>query len=195
MSQLIKGISKPRDPPPTLSLHASPSTSNVSLPMPPGNPPGASTSTGTATNLPQPPSSFASPTSIPALTSLSGATTTATTNNNLARGNGNGAPGTGLTILNLPPKPKQPSRESTRATDRTDALWAEMQATLEAVELSADGGGGGTGRPARVWAGPRAQAGRAARGADRAGAGVGAERGRRGDRDGGWAWWGGGRRW
>ena len=30
--------------------------------------------------------------------------------------------------------------ESTRATDRTDALWAEMQATLEEVELSASGG-------------------------------------------------------
>ncbi|KAK4098226.1 hypothetical protein N658DRAFT_477484 [Parathielavia hyrcaniae] len=33
--------------------------------------------------------------------------------------------------------PSLRSRESTRATDRTDALWAEMQATLEAVELSA----------------------------------------------------------
>lgn len=31
-------------------------------------------------------------------------------------------------------------RESTRATDRTDALWSEMQATLEEVELSASGG-------------------------------------------------------
>lgn len=31
-------------------------------------------------------------------------------------------------------------RESTRAADRTDALWAEMQATLEEVELSASGG-------------------------------------------------------
>ena len=31
-------------------------------------------------------------------------------------------------------------RESTRATDRTDALWAEMQATLEEAELSASGG-------------------------------------------------------
>lgn len=32
------------------------------------------------------------------------------------------------------------SAESTRSTDRTDALWAEMQATLEEVELSASGG-------------------------------------------------------
>lgn len=44
----------------------------------------------------------------------------------------------------LPPLQTAPSygprRESTRATDRTDALWAEMQATLEEVELSASGG-------------------------------------------------------
>lgn len=32
------------------------------------------------------------------------------------------------------------SAESTRSVDRTDALWAEMQATLEEVELSASGG-------------------------------------------------------
>ncbi|KAE9573793.1 hypothetical protein CGCF415_v005165 [Colletotrichum fructicola] len=30
--------------------------------------------------------------------------------------------------------------DSARSTDRTDALWAEMQATLEEVELSASGG-------------------------------------------------------
>ncbi len=36
--------------------------------------------------------------------------------------------------------PFQLRPESTRATDRTDALWAEMQATLEEVELSASGG-------------------------------------------------------
>jgi hypothetical protein len=43
--------------------------------------------------------------------------------------------GSGLNISTLP-IPSLRSRESTRATDRTDALWAEMQATLEAVELS-----------------------------------------------------------
>ncbi|KAH7146551.1 hypothetical protein EDB81DRAFT_795483 [Dactylonectria macrodidyma] len=32
------------------------------------------------------------------------------------------------------------AEESTRSADRTDALWAEMQATLEEVELSASGG-------------------------------------------------------
>lgn len=32
------------------------------------------------------------------------------------------------------------STESTRSADKTDAMWAEMQATLEEVELSASGG-------------------------------------------------------
>lgn len=32
------------------------------------------------------------------------------------------------------------STESTRSADRTDALWTEMQATLEEIELSASGG-------------------------------------------------------
>lgn len=41
--------------------------------------------------------------------------------------------------LNLPSL-QTTRRESTRTTDRTDALWAEMQATLEEVELSASGG-------------------------------------------------------
>jgi hypothetical protein len=41
--------------------------------------------------------------------------------------------------------PERPTRtlqhaNSTRSTDRTDALWAEMQATLEEVQLSATGG-------------------------------------------------------
>lgn len=45
----------------------------------------------------------------------------------------------------VPPIPGRPVRnlktgESTRSGDRTDALWAEMQATLEEVELSASGG-------------------------------------------------------
>ncbi|CAM1509263.1 Fc.00g030020.m01.CDS01 [Cosmosporella sp. VM-42] len=33
-----------------------------------------------------------------------------------------------------------PASEGSRSADRTDALWAEMQATLEEVELSASGG-------------------------------------------------------
>ncbi|KAF4927050.1 hypothetical protein CGCVW01_v002608 [Colletotrichum viniferum] len=35
---------------------------------------------------------------------------------------------------------KLKTADSARSTDRTDALWAEMQATLEEVELSASGG-------------------------------------------------------
>ena len=40
----------------------------------------------------------------------------------------------------LRPQRTSKSAESTRSVDRTDALWAEMQATLEEVELSASGG-------------------------------------------------------
>ncbi|KAK2603944.1 hypothetical protein QQS21_003879 [Conoideocrella luteorostrata] len=41
----------------------------------------------------------------------------------------------------LAPDVQRSSRaDSTRSTDKTDALWAEMQATLEEVELSASGG-------------------------------------------------------
>lgn len=36
--------------------------------------------------------------------------------------------------------PRLQTGESTRTTDRTDALWAEMQVTLEEAELSASGG-------------------------------------------------------
>ncbi|KAJ8123498.1 hypothetical protein ONZ43_g571 [Nemania bipapillata] len=36
--------------------------------------------------------------------------------------------------------PRLPTGDSARTVDRTDALWAEMQATLEAAELSANGG-------------------------------------------------------
>ncbi|KAI0518270.1 hypothetical protein F5B22DRAFT_645035 [Xylaria bambusicola] len=38
------------------------------------------------------------------------------------------------------PFPRLQTGDSTRTTDRTDALWAEMQATLEEAELSASGG-------------------------------------------------------
>ncbi|KAK0708965.1 hypothetical protein B0T26DRAFT_720007 [Lasiosphaeria miniovina] len=58
------------------------------------------------------------------------------------RGGGVGAAATlrgGPLNLNLP-LPQLTRGESTRTTDRTDALWAEMQATLEEVELSATGG-------------------------------------------------------
>ena len=42
--------------------------------------------------------------------------------------------------LGRPPVRNLRTGESARSVDRTDALWAEMQATLEEVELSASGG-------------------------------------------------------
>ncbi|KAM0282819.1 hypothetical protein ACHAQH_002823 [Verticillium albo-atrum] len=76
-----------------------------------------------------------------------------------------GIPPAATTSAGIPPLPQQPptsrqrngsltvsapsvnrppvalgKQESVRSTDRTDALWAEMQATLEEVELSASGG-------------------------------------------------------
>ncbi|KAG7285342.1 hypothetical protein NEMBOFW57_009964 [Staphylotrichum longicolle] len=117
MSQLSKGKSNPGDPTPAVFQHLSPSYSNASLP-------GASGSRGPTSAL-----------TSPSLTQLSRSIT------NPIPGSGGG-----LNIpLSLPIIPSLRSRESTRATDRTDALWAEMQATLEAVELSADGAGGVSG--------------------------------------------------
>lgn len=142
MSQLNKAISKGRDPPPTLFLHPATSASHVSLPgpgpgpIPGGGPgsaaphptPGASSRPGSSL-LRSPPDSaiFASP----GIAVLNATATAA------AAGGTPGFRG-GLNISNLPLQ--IPRQESTRATDRTDALWAEMQATLEEVELSASGG-------------------------------------------------------
>ncbi|KFA78261.1 hypothetical protein S40288_02637 [Stachybotrys chartarum IBT 40288] len=53
--------------------------------------------------------------------------------------NGNLQPGVGLSHDGGRPRTLKHT-ESTRSTDRTDALWAEMQATLEEVEMSASGG-------------------------------------------------------
>ncbi|KAF3766391.1 hypothetical protein M406DRAFT_18578, partial [Cryphonectria parasitica EP155] len=100
-----------RNPPPALFLHPSPAASHVSLVSTAVAGPG-SVSTGVSSSQ--------------ATTGLSAGTAP--------------APRRGI----LPPLQTGPApyarRESTRATDRTDALWAEMQATLEEVELSASGG-------------------------------------------------------
>ncbi|KAK1978987.1 hypothetical protein LZ30DRAFT_727477 [Colletotrichum cereale] len=113
MSQSAKSKGKQRDPPPSLFLHPSPAASHASLPgiLAPGA--SATSSIGIST-LPQP-------------------------NLNLQR---NGSLHTGSVVT---PSVARPARnintaESTRSADRTDALWAEMQATLEEVELSASGG-------------------------------------------------------
>ncbi|KAH8899473.1 hypothetical protein GQ53DRAFT_311446 [Thozetella sp. PMI_491] len=126
MSQLgDKADSKARDPPPTLFLHPSPTASHVSLPgiMAQGVP---STSTAPG-QQPAPRSNVLAPRDAPA--SMASPTDT-------RRTAAAGVPGP----LNFHLPLQIPHRESTRATDRTDALWAEMQATLEEVELSASGG-------------------------------------------------------
>ncbi|KAK3314909.1 hypothetical protein B0H66DRAFT_325570 [Apodospora peruviana] len=157
MSQLL-GQGKSKAAPPSLFLHPSPAASHASLPgimaAGPGMP-GASSSGQRQqqqqkkdhTQQPQlqPPAAAAAALAsssapaaavesrrmmgVPGVRSTPGkdaatATTTA------------GGPG-GLN-LNIPLQLRR--GESTRATDRTDALWAEMQATLEEVELSAGGG-------------------------------------------------------
>ncbi|KLU91971.1 hypothetical protein MAPG_10919 [Magnaporthiopsis poae ATCC 64411] len=124
MSQLLKGKSKAQNTSPTLFLHSSPTGSSVSL-----------TGTGAGLSPPQGHSSIQRNSSLRHHHEHAASPTGFQTNN------GGGAPtafrSTGLGGISLPLKLRQ---ESTRATDRTDALWAEMQATLEEVELSASGG-------------------------------------------------------
>ncbi|KAK4204797.1 hypothetical protein QBC40DRAFT_191489 [Triangularia verruculosa] len=152
MSQPNKTPLKPRDPPPSLFLHPSAAPSHASLtntqPQPSSHPPppGSSRPGSSLIRTPPEPTPFTSPgvTSIASLTSPATINTTAATpglgaslTSPLQPGRSVPAGG-GLGITNLPPI--LPRQESTRATDRTDALWAEMQATLEEVELSASGG-------------------------------------------------------
>ncbi|TPX07788.1 uncharacterized protein E0L32_010475 [Thyridium curvatum] len=138
MSQANKGKGKQRDPPPTLFLHPSPAASHVSLPgilAPPGGLGSTSTSAAGMTSSGAPPLSRTSsllrqdvgaPPSSQPEARRPGA--------NFLRPSGLGNLGAAFSM----PHPLR--QESTRTTDRTDALWAEMQATLEEVELSASGG-------------------------------------------------------
>ncbi|KAK0634728.1 hypothetical protein B0T17DRAFT_514159 [Bombardia bombarda] len=156
MSQLNKVQSKPRDPPPTLFLRPSPSASHVSLPGLMAS--GASTTVALAPGQQPPPASMTGPTlprearragvgggaasaalrgAANTTTNTATATTTASTAAQAQAAAATAAPGL-VNHLNIPPP--LPRGESTRTTDRTDALWAEMQATLEEVELSAGGG-------------------------------------------------------
>lgn len=102
---------KQRNPPPSLFLHPSPAASHTTLP------------------------NLLVPGSQPGSTARTPSATTGSVQRN--------APAVGSSMV--PPIPGRPVRnlrkgESTRSGDRTDALWAEMQATLEEVELSASGG-------------------------------------------------------
>ncbi|PKS13098.1 hypothetical protein jhhlp_000439 [Lomentospora prolificans] len=112
MSQQPKSKGKQRNPPPSLFLHPSPSASHVTLPgiLVPGAPAPASARTV-------------------ALASQTTAQRSAT-------------PASGSLVPSISGRPIRGLKtgDSTRSGDRTDALWAEMQATLEEVELSASGG-------------------------------------------------------
>lgn len=138
MAQPAKGKSIARDPPPSLFLHPSPAASHASLP-------------GLLGSLPssQPQVSGQQAVTRPSMqrgaSALSSRDPVALTSPREAPQSGHPSfrppkdPSVNQT-LNLG-RPLQLRRgESTRATDRTDALWAEMQATLEEVELSASGG-------------------------------------------------------
>lgn len=125
--------SKPRpqrNPPPALFLHPSPAASHVSLPSTAVGP-GPATATTTGQQQQQPSSSQSQSQQPRALLPLDplAATLSKQPSPMMDRG-----------TARLPPL-QTARRESTRATaDRTDALWAEMQVTLEEVELSASGG-------------------------------------------------------
>ncbi|KAI0456102.1 hypothetical protein F5B21DRAFT_469718 [Xylaria acuta] len=111
----IPSNSKTRDPPPSLFLHPSPSASHASLP---------DVAAGAG---PPPPSG-------PMLGSqLPGGTSTQQSQAPPPR------TGSLLNPRNRP-APRLQTGDSARTADRTDALWAEMQATLEEAELSASGG-------------------------------------------------------
>lgn len=149
MSQPRHAQTKPqRDPPPSLFLHPSPAASHVSLPSTVAGPGPATTGLpSTSQAHPRSSSTLAHDPLATALSTLSKPMENRANRNagpgappstrRPAGGSGSGALGAGG--LNLPPI-QTTRRESTRATDRTDALWAEMQATLEEVELSASGG-------------------------------------------------------
>ncbi|KAJ2986811.1 hypothetical protein NUW58_g4852 [Xylaria curta] len=113
----VPSNSKARDPPPSLFLHPSPSASHAS---PPGVAAGAALPPSSGLTLnPQLPSGVSAqqsqePPTLPHAGSL-------------------------LNPRNRP-VPRLQTGDSARTVDRTDALWAEMQATLEEAELSASGG-------------------------------------------------------
>jgi Disordered region of unknown function (DUF5315) len=111
MSQSAKTKGKQRDPPPSLFLHPSPAASHASLPGILA--PGAPAAPATGPSLSQQPATLQRTGSIHASSVVS--------------------------PVNRATRDLK-TADSYRSADRTDALWAEMQATLEEVELSASGG-------------------------------------------------------
>ncbi|KAI1330750.1 hypothetical protein F5Y16DRAFT_341821 [Xylariaceae sp. FL0255] len=98
-----------------------------------------------------PPSLFLNPSRDASHVSLSGSSSNLTTNppnhnsgSNMSTHPSQVPPPLSQTASFLNPRsrtvPRLQTGESTRTADKTDALWAEMQATLEEAELSASGG-------------------------------------------------------
>ncbi|CAJ2510780.1 Uu.00g064050.m01.CDS01 [Anthostomella pinea] len=116
----LKSNSKAREPPPSLFLHPSPAGSHVSL----------SSLVAASGALPSGPG----PRSNSQIPSGGASTQPSQAPPSLAR------TGSLLNPRNRGTTPRLQTADSTRTADRTDALWAEMQATLEEVELSASGG-------------------------------------------------------
>lgn len=146
MSQLLdQGKSKPAAPKPGLVLHPSPAASHASLPGIMAAGPGMPSAMSSQPHQIHPPSTTAPGIASSSVTAAGNPLKMASARRKdgtgvlppttTAAGGSTTTPGINLNI------PLKLSRgESTRATDRTDALWAEMQATLEEVELSAGGG-------------------------------------------------------
>ena len=126
-TQSAKAKGKQRDPPPALFIQPSPAASHVSLP---GVLASGAPAIGSSSTVPtQPPRGSSHLRQEVGSAALPPGDRRQATLHPL----GIGPLGAGF-------PPPQLRQESTRATDRTDALWAEMQATLEEVELSASGG-------------------------------------------------------
>lgn len=135
-----------RDPPPALFMHPSPAASHVDVPSTAAGPVITGLPSAQAQQQSHPRSPSSQDPLAAALSTLSTkpmdrtatatATTTNTTTTTAPAAPSRRVPGA------LPPLQTATAtrRESTRATDRTDALWSEMQATLAEVELSASAG-------------------------------------------------------
>ncbi|KAI0880088.1 uncharacterized protein GGS22DRAFT_99642 [Annulohypoxylon maeteangense] len=119
LPKLTPSKSKARDPP-RLFLHPSPAASHVSLSGMMAAAPAAPPASASASNVRE--------------NASAASTTQSQVPPSLARTNSLLNARTRATVSRLH------TADSTRTADRTDALWAEMQATLEEVELSASGG-------------------------------------------------------
>lgn len=125
MSPVLNSKGKEREPPPSLFLGPpSRNASHASLP-------------GIITNLPPNPNSITSPTTTTRAPLHRQRSQRTTARSNLD-GTADSAPGSNLPRTTLPRQ--QQASEGQKQADRTDALWAEMQSTLEEVDLSAVNG-------------------------------------------------------